>query len=507
MSVSKGLREGLGDYFGYPFPARVGTIYRTPGGAWRVHDPQSLLAEASLIRVLIHRLVHLSGSEELPLSPNMIEVGGPRNNDDSAVWMVAECPDHCMSRRPVEQWVGFAAHVLLGALDAYPPGSEPRGFRISEQRSIRSYALEAVRATLEAGIGEATSRYQVDHDGLLEFLRLARRLSTQREEGHHVRGQIVYLDQGSIPDSAIHLALRLGERLPDVLNVKHVGKLLAGAQQGCAMAIRGRQVLGYGANISRVPGSVTLEFEGRYGLIRQADHPVGLVRDGSFLGCGYEIPASKLIEDHLRSQGLRTGGASGITNLIRSAHGHGATVIVDVSGAGASLPGHTPEVPLRLSGRGSERGLALAARLAGIDGALVVTPRGTMVKFAALLDGISTGAENLARGARYNTALRYSTSHPQDLLIVVSSDGPTTVFAQGKVIYPVDPPNPGVPDPPPADPVFDDWVRDHGTPLEQRFLRERQRLAAMGDFERLLHEEGPRRRRTKRKGPRPAKGR
>jgi hypothetical protein len=42
--------------------------------------------------------------------------------------------------------------------------------------------------------------------------------------------------------------------------------------------------------------------------------------------------------------------------------------------------------------------------------------------------------ENRARGARYNSALRFTAQYPETIVVVVSSDRPVSVFRQGKEI-------------------------------------------------------------------------
>ena len=47
------------------------------------------------------------------------------------------------------------------------------------------------------------------------------------------------------------------------------------------------------------------------------------------------------------------------------------------------------------------------------------------------MDGRSFQGEDLARGARYNSALRYSYEHPNVIVVVVSADMPVSVLHRG----------------------------------------------------------------------------
>jgi hypothetical protein len=42
--------------------------------------------------------------------------------------------------------------------------------------------------------------------------------------------------------------------------------------------------------------------------------------------------------------------------------------------------------------------------------------------------------ENRARGARYNSALRFTAQHHKTIVVVVSSDRPVSIFQQGREI-------------------------------------------------------------------------
>lgn len=59
-----------------------------------------------------------------------------------------------------------------------------------------------------------------------------------------------------------------------------------------------------------------------------------------------------------------------------------------------------------------------------IDGAVLLTPDAVCHGVAVILDGIATGTGDPGRGARYNSALRYSTTAPAPcVIVIVSEDG------------------------------------------------------------------------------------
>lgn len=57
-----------------------------------------------------------------------------------------------------------------------------------------------------------------------------------------------------------------------------------------------------------------------------------------------------------------------------------------------------------------------------IDGGILVDLEGTCHGIGIILDGEAGDGENPARGARYNSAIRYLRKHPESLIAVVSED-------------------------------------------------------------------------------------
>jgi len=80
----------------------------------------------------------------------------------------------------------------------------------------------------------------------------------------------------------------------------------------------------------------------------------------------------------------------------------------------------TPIRPKRLSP-------SLIRNLTPIDGAVILSPKGTCYAIGAILDGMAIEAGDPGRGARYNSALRYvGSSKHRCMAIVVSEDGGVT---------------------------------------------------------------------------------
>jgi hypothetical protein len=66
----------------------------------------------------------------------------------------------------------------------------------------------------------------------------------------------------------------------------------------------------------------------------------------------------------------------------------------------------------------------LVRQVTSIDGAVLVKPDGDVVAIGVILDGLATGSGDRARGARFNSALRYlEAGRAPTLIVLVSEDG------------------------------------------------------------------------------------
>jgi DNA integrity scanning protein DisA with diadenylate cyclase activity len=75
--------------------------------------------------------------------------------------------------------------------------------------------------------------------------------------------------------------------------------------------------------------------------------------------------------------------------------------------------------------------LELAKSLAKVDGALHICRDLKLHAFACLLDGRSIPGEDRARGARFNSALRFTAEHQNLIVVVVSADRPVSTIQEG----------------------------------------------------------------------------
>ena len=106
---------------------------------------------------------------------------------------------------------------------------------------------------------------------------------------------------------------------------------------------------------------------------------------------------------------------------------HGCTIVLDLGEKLISLSGQTLVDSLDLT---EERHLRIASSMSSVDGAIHIDRDCKLLAFACLLDGKKLEKENLDRGARYNSALRFTHGKKDVIVVVVSEDGYRTVFDQ-----------------------------------------------------------------------------
>ena len=98
---------------------------------------------------------------------------------------------------------------------------------------------------------------------------------------------------------------------------------------------------------------------------------------------------------------------------------HGTTVVVssEASSEAARLESQCIRIdPVQLTPD-------ITRMVTAIDGAVLIDPNATCHAIGVILDGLASQKGNAARGARYNSAIRYAEGRQECLAIVVSEDG------------------------------------------------------------------------------------
>lgn len=437
-NIWDGLRDGLSRFSG---ASRAALMYaKEEGDPIRVYDPQSLLRghepkfneiylrsgrwrENGFVLPHMNRGRHLLPEKNLSLA-GLISYGGRAPSMFYQMWFTEHHPDMC-STGPTERWLEHAAWLF-----ANDCAMDTDTYMGTSGYVLREYATHAVRDHL---LDEMNRMLGWDTPiRVYPILETVLGISRTREEGAWPRGVLVFVE----PKVARRLdfLLRFPERERPILsNHKHVRKLL--------LAVEGsfRQLVSDGTSILGIIAGelpkfrITADFRGGHGFMRINGDTVC-----SFSGDGFHSKTRKAklvqVEEALLESDLSLEQGSALfkiaTRLVHQAEKkkYGCTVVIDLNDTPLSLSGQHLERPLDLT---IEDDFLLAESLARIDGALHIGADLRLHGFACLLDGMALPGEDRARGARFNSALRFTAPHSNLLVIVVSSDRPVSVIEKG----------------------------------------------------------------------------
>jgi hypothetical protein len=224
---------------------------------------------------------------------------------------------------------------------------------------------------------------------------------------------------------------------PQLVNYKHVRKLLLTVERsGRYLVSDGRSILGICGDT--LPSfSLCADFRGRHGFLKVNRTKVCSFADGRFSSTTYQAKLVHLEELLLESALDRSDSYFIFKIVVSLVHHsqrrkHGCTIVIDLNPNPVAISGQTLFPPLDLR---KPYMLKMTKSLAKVDGALHIGADQHLHGFACLLDGRSFPGEDLARGARYNSALRFTAEHEHIIVVVVSSDRPVSVIHQGVDIH------------------------------------------------------------------------
>jgi hypothetical protein len=257
-------------------------------------------------------------------------------------------------------------------------------------------------------------------------------ISKTREEGSWPRGKLVFVSPADMPKLDFVVRFPRFER-PMLKNFKHVRKLLQ------AVEISDRKLVSFGKNVVGIAtGNMperrsTADFRGEYGFLSLAGKPVCSFSDGSVYS-STRRPNLVHLEEALLESNVDPSASHDLYRCVSSiVHNaamqkHGCTLVIDLNAQPIEISGQQIEHPLDLQ---QTQLLQLAKSLAKVDGALHIGADFHLHGFACLLDGRAVPGEDRARGARFNSALRFTAENENVIVVVVSSDRPVSVIQSG----------------------------------------------------------------------------
>jgi len=437
-NVLEGLRLGLCEFSG---PSRVALIYgQKPGEPLRVVDPQNLLQghEPRLREYFLDTDEWCAGlpdpkhvtyfdqakAKRIGLA-GMVSLGGRSPGVSYQMWLTDRHVDLC-SPGPTRRWLELALLQFsqnLAAQDLFALDSAAHMLQEMAPHAVHDFLVDE----RSQSIGPDT-RLRV-----YNILASIMQISKTPEEGAWARGHLAFVEPSRV--SRLHYLIRFpkAER-PRLDNSKHVRKMLQSVERSKRLLVSdGEHILGIAAG-ELPPSSLCALFNGRHGMLFLDGKLVCSFSDGAFQSTNRK-PNLVILEEALIEWPLDVDQRDALfrsVSRIVSAAGeqkYGCAIIVDPYTPLLPVSGHNLETPLDLD---EDEHLVLAAALAKVDGALHLSAaRNQLCGFACLMDGPSFPGEDRSRGARYNSALRFTYSHPELMVVVVSSDRPVSVMQKG----------------------------------------------------------------------------
>jgi len=439
FEVLDGLREGLSHF---SQPSRVALIYAVRrNDPLRIWDPQNLLHghEPKLQELFLESAPWPEGLQEAldtglvePVQPTgyklelagLISFAGRSNAFFFQTWFTEHHPD-MGTTGPTERWLEYAARLLSRNI-----ASERIMNLGTSGYVLEEYATHAVRD------------YIVDRRNVIlgwdtqlrifPILDAVLGISKTLEEGTWPRGQLVFVEPNLL--SKMNFLARFPELgRPRLKNFKHVRKLLLSVEDASRKLVSdGKDIIGITSD--QLPqSSLVVDFRGGYGFLKLDDDPICSFADGRFSSSTRKanlVYVEEALLEHSMDSSARHDLFRIITQIVNSAGEgrHGCTLVVDPNVPVITLSGQNLERPLDLQ---DPNLLELSKSLAKVDGALHIGGDLKLHRFACLLDGHAVPGEDRARGARFNSALRFTAEHPELIVVVVSSDRPVSVIQGG----------------------------------------------------------------------------
>lgn len=436
--VLDGLCDGLSHFSG---PSRAAIVFaERPEDPVFIYDPQDLLRghEPKLKEIYLDsdlwRRRNRGDSPDQHFSSTidpvgnlhltgLISYGGRTRTIFHQVWFTEHHPDMC-SIGPTERWLEHAVCLLSHDF------TNQETYIGTSRYVLREYATHAIRdycrdeMNIMFGWDVQLQMYPI-LDAILA-------ISKTPEEGSWPRGMLVFVEPGSLKHIDFLIRFPSLERL-DLKNHKHTRKLLLAVEHS------DRKLVSDGVNIIGItagplpPCHMLADFRGGHGFLKLAGKPVCSFADGRFYSTTRK-PNLVLLEEALIEFSVDPANTHILFRIVSEIVGKacdshfGCSIIIDLDEEFTPLSGQQFEAPIDLREPGF---LELAKSLAKLDGSIHIRADLHLHAFAVLMDGSAVPGENRARGARFNSALRFTARHPKVLVVVVSSDRPVSVIQGG----------------------------------------------------------------------------
>jgi len=434
-----GLRDGLSHFSGKSRSAIIFALGKDD--ELKICDPENLLRghEPKLQAIYCHEegwckpvdpcffknmYNYIEPQADLQLD-GLISNGGSSGPVHYQMWFTEHHPNIC-SVLPTECWLEHAALRF-----SHDMANDSTLYTGISGNFLREYATHAVhdcivdKAGLVLGLDFQIQIYPV--------LEAVLGISKTNEEGAQPYGALTFVEPRFLNNICFLARFKENEQ-PVLNNYKHVRKLLLAVEHSKRTLIAdGKTIVGI-ADSPLNDFHLKAEYNGKLGFLSIDNETLCSFHDGNYSSNTHRAKLFEVEEALLDFELDPTVGNDifqVIATLVHNAEDKkfGCTFVIDLAPLPTATAGQalTPPVDLR-----QENAVALAAALAKVDGALHIRADLHLYGFACLLDGHRVANEDRSRGARYNSALRFTSQHPQTIVVVVSADRPVSIFLQGK---------------------------------------------------------------------------
>lgn len=292
---------------------------------------------------------------------------------------------------------------------------------------LEHFARTAIRHYLQ------TKDPNVDFEHILQQLA---RCSTTTEEGKRASGHLAFVSRDTKSEmlrnpSNFDVIAELTEAVP-LNDYKHIVKSLQVTSSGMTLCGTSTELT---LLLRKAPPKALISTFNK-GLIDvdYDEEKVCRIKNGEFFFPNQSpalAPTQILRDGHVPEAAVDI-----VSKVVESCflNRHGATVVVVPRPPEFEMSGHRFRTPLVAANNDRD-----VQSMSAVDGALLVDHDGSILGYGYLLDGLidvtSAMPERRSRGARYNSALRFSGRMPAAWIAVVSEDGPVTVFNGGRELY------------------------------------------------------------------------
>ncbi len=433
-----GLQDGLSHFSGL---SRTAIIYAVaPDDPVRIYDPQNLLKghEPKFKELFLSsdewrtnttisydkkKFSNMVPEENLQLT-GLISFGGRSSSVFYQMWFTDHHPDMC-SVGPTECWLEQAAwrfsHDIANEEELYT-GISGSFLREYSFHAVRDYLVDEMNVLL--GWDTQIRVYPI-LEAILE-------ISKTREEGAWPLGELVFVEKRTLPKINFIAKFPRMEQ-PSLENYKHIRKLLLAVENSDRKLVSDEKTIVGITRDNILDFHITANFRGRHGFLKFNETIICSFSDGCFksstLKANLVQVEEALLESHMDSSSV-----ADLYKIVSSivhdaaAQKHGCTIVIDLNKKPVTISGQTLEQPLDLQ---KPKFLELTKSLSKVDGALHIGGDLNLHGFACLLDGHAIPGEDRARGARFNSALRFTAEHDNIIVVVVSSDKPVSVILEG----------------------------------------------------------------------------